>query len=106
MTDLVKQHFNRAVVRMESQSDKGHSEHNFEASDLVFLNFQSYIQSSLAHQSNQKHAFMFLGPFCHTPFRERGNEAPIRVPRMFKSHAWQQLINRCNVINKRVIFLT
>jgi hypothetical protein len=43
---------------------------------------------------------------CHTPFRERGNEASIRVPRMLKSHAWQQLINKCNVINKRVIFLT
>jgi hypothetical protein len=27
--------------------------------------------------------------YCHTPFRERGNEASIRVPRMFKSHAWQ-----------------
>jgi hypothetical protein len=27
-------------------------------------------------------------PDCHTPFRERGNEASIRVPRMFKSHAW------------------
>jgi hypothetical protein len=27
---------------------------------------------------------------CHTRFRERGNEASIRVPRMFKSHAWQQ----------------
>jgi hypothetical protein len=26
--------------------------------------------------------------WCHTPFRERGNEASIRVPRMFKSHAW------------------
>jgi hypothetical protein len=25
---------------------------------------------------------------CHTPFRERVNEASIRVPRMFKSHAW------------------
>jgi hypothetical protein len=23
---------------------------------------------------------------CHTPFRERGNEASICVPRMFKSH--------------------
>jgi hypothetical protein len=42
---------------------------------------------------------MSLG-YCHTPFRERGNKASIRVPRMFKSHAWQQLINRCNVINK------
>jgi hypothetical protein len=30
----------------------------------------------------------FIG--CHTPFREKGNEASIRVPRMFKSHAWQQ----------------
>jgi hypothetical protein len=30
------------------------------------------------------------GVGCHTPFRERGNEASIRVPRMFKSHAWQQ----------------
>jgi hypothetical protein len=27
---------------------------------------------------------------CHTPFRERGSEASIRVPRMFKSYAWQQ----------------
>jgi hypothetical protein len=27
---------------------------------------------------------------CHTPFREIGNEASILVPRMFKSHAWQQ----------------
>jgi hypothetical protein len=25
--------------------------------------------------------------FCHTTFQERGNEASIRVPRMFKSHA-------------------
>jgi hypothetical protein len=31
---------------------------------------------------------------CHTPFRERGNEASIRVPRMFKSHAWQQYDNQ------------
>jgi hypothetical protein len=23
---------------------------------------------------------------CHTPFREKRNEASIRVPRMFKSH--------------------
>jgi hypothetical protein len=24
--------------------------------------------------------------FCHTPFRDSGNEASIRVPRMFHSH--------------------
>jgi hypothetical protein len=27
---------------------------------------------------------------CHTSFREIGNEASIHVPRMFKSHTWQQ----------------
>jgi hypothetical protein len=27
-----------------------------------------------------------LDQFCHTPFQERGNEASIRVPTMFKSH--------------------
>jgi hypothetical protein len=25
-------------------------------------------------------------PECHTPFRDSGNEASIRVPRMFHSH--------------------
>jgi ribonuclease HI len=35
-------------------------------------------------------ALLFGLSTCHTPFRERGNEASIRVPRMFKSHAWQQ----------------
>jgi hypothetical protein len=38
----------------------------------------------------QKKNKMLLQGGCHTPFRERGNEASIRVPRMFKSHAWQQ----------------
>jgi hypothetical protein len=27
---------------------------------------------------------------CHTSFQESGNEASIRVPRMFKSHVHQQ----------------
>jgi hypothetical protein len=27
-----------------------------------------------------------IGDLCHTLFRERGNEASIRVPRMFNSH--------------------
>jgi hypothetical protein len=34
--------------------------------------------------------WLMYGAECHTPFREIGNEASIRVPRMFKSHAWQQ----------------
>jgi hypothetical protein len=28
----------------------------------------------------------FEVPMCHTPFRDNGNEASIRVPRMFHSH--------------------
>jgi hypothetical protein len=28
----------------------------------------------------------FRIPECHTPFRDRGNEASIRVPSMFHSH--------------------
>jgi hypothetical protein len=31
-----------------------------------------------------------VGYYYHTPFREIGNEASIRVPRMFISHTWQQ----------------
>jgi hypothetical protein len=27
---------------------------------------------------------------CHTPFHDSGNEASIRVPRMFNSHVQQQ----------------
>jgi hypothetical protein len=30
--------------------------------------------------------FLNTASLCHTPFRERGNEASICVPRMFKSH--------------------
>jgi hypothetical protein len=31
--------------------------------------------------------FLIREQNCHTPFREIGNEASIRVSRMFKSHA-------------------
>jgi transposase InsO family protein len=63
MTDLVKQHLNRAVVRMKSQADKGRSERSFEVGDLVFLKLQPYVQFSLAPRSNQKLAFKFFGLF-------------------------------------------
>jgi hypothetical protein len=32
----------------------------------------------------------FSGAKCHTPVLRNRTEASIRVPRMFKSHAWQQ----------------
>jgi hypothetical protein len=31
-----------------------------------------------------------LIPLCHTPVLRNRTEASIRVPRMFKSHVWQQ----------------
>jgi hypothetical protein len=45
---------------------------------------------------------------CHTPFQERGNEASIRVPRMFKSHAWQQYDKQmqCYKIMSNISYIT
>jgi hypothetical protein len=63
LTALVKQHLNRAVVRMKHQVDKGRTERSFEVEDLVFLRLQAYIQSSMAPRANQKLAFKFFGPF-------------------------------------------
>jgi hypothetical protein len=36
--------------------------------------------------SRRCHVSRLVVDSCHTPFRERGNEASIRVPGMFKSH--------------------
>jgi hypothetical protein len=63
MTKVIRQHLNRANVRMKNQADKGRTERSFEVGDLVFLKLQPYIQSSLAPRANQKLAFKFFGPF-------------------------------------------
>jgi hypothetical protein len=63
MTDLIKQHLNRAIVRMKHQTDKKHSERQFQVGDLVLLKLQSYVQSSLAPHANQKLAFKYFGSF-------------------------------------------
>jgi hypothetical protein len=47
---------------------------------------KAVIEDELVHLCQENECLRL----CHTPFRERGNEASIRVPRMFKSHAWQQ----------------
>jgi hypothetical protein len=49
---------------------------------IKFLSISYFMQVQETQRSYQAK--------CHTPFREIGNEASIRVPRMFKSHAWQQ----------------
>lgn len=63
MSDLVKQHLERAKLRMKRQADKGHSERTFAVGDWVFLKLQPYIQSSVAIRAHQKLAFNFWDLF-------------------------------------------
>jgi hypothetical protein len=63
VSDLIRQHLNRAAVRMKHQADKGRSERQFQEGELVFVKLQPYVQLSLAPRANQKLAFKFFGPF-------------------------------------------
>jgi hypothetical protein len=63
MTDVIRQHLNRAKQRMKRQADEHRSERQFQVGDLVFVKLQPYIQSSLAHHTNQKLSFKFFGPY-------------------------------------------
>ncbi|WVZ96943.1 hypothetical protein U9M48_042522 [Paspalum notatum var. saurae] len=63
MTDVIRQHLERAKIRMKKQADKGRSEREFQVGDWVFLKLQPYVQSSLAPRANQKLAFKFFGPY-------------------------------------------
>jgi hypothetical protein len=50
-----------------------------------------YLMNSVFMLGLDKFVLVFIDDIlCHTPFQEIGNKASIRVPRMFKSHAWQQ----------------
>jgi hypothetical protein len=52
---------------------------------IIYMSLRAYGLAKLA--SYGQHCF---DTTCHTPFRESGNEASIRVPSMFKSHIQQQ----------------
>jgi hypothetical protein len=63
MSELIKQHLNRVVLRMKQHADKGSSERNFILDDWLFVKLQLYMQTSLAPRSNQKLGFKYFGPF-------------------------------------------
>ena len=48
---------------MRRQADKHRSERSFDASDMVYLKLQPYIQTSIAQHSTQKLAFKFYEPY-------------------------------------------
>jgi hypothetical protein len=63
MTEVIRQHLNRAKQRMKKQADMHRSERQFQLNDLVYVKIQPYVQSSLAQRSNQKLSFKFFGPY-------------------------------------------
>jgi hypothetical protein len=63
MFELVRQHLERAKLRMKRQADKGRSERTFVVGDWVYLKLQPYVQALVALRSHQKLSFKFLGPF-------------------------------------------
>ena len=48
MTELLRQHLQKAQQRMKKQADKQRSEHAFQVGDQVFLKVQPYPQTSVA----------------------------------------------------------
>jgi hypothetical protein len=63
MTEVIRQHLNRAKQRMKKQADMHRSERQFQLNELVYVKIQPYVQSSLAQRSNQKLSFKFFGPY-------------------------------------------
>ena len=59
----VKQHLDRAKLRMKTQADKKRIDRQFEVGDMVFSKLQPYVQASVADRTNRKLSFKNYGPF-------------------------------------------
>jgi exosome complex RNA-binding protein Rrp4 len=89
---MIRENLKVAQSRQKSYADKRSRDPSFDVGDFIYIKV-SAMRSIRRFKVKGKLAPRYVGPFqiiCHTPFREIGNEASIRVPRMFKSHAWQQ----------------
>lgn len=63
LNELLHQQLTRAQQRMKTQTDKHRSEREFAVGDMVFLNFQPYVQMTVAKCSCQKLSFRYFGPY-------------------------------------------
>lgn len=63
MTEVIHHHLNRAKQHMKRQADEHHSERQFQINDMVFVQIQPHVQSSLAQRNHQKLSFKFFGPY-------------------------------------------
>jgi hypothetical protein len=48
---------------MKKQANKRQPERSFSVGDMVYMQLQPYIHSSVVHKANQKVGFMYFGPF-------------------------------------------
>lgn len=63
LNEVVRDHLQRAQLRMKQHADKNRLERQFKEGDLVYLKLQPYIQSSVVARSNQKLSFRYYGPY-------------------------------------------
>jgi hypothetical protein len=60
---VIRQHLERAQMRMKKQADKKRLERSFNVGDMVYLKLQPYVQASVVQRVSQKLGFKYFGPY-------------------------------------------
>ena len=60
---VIRQHLERAQLRMKRQADKKRLEREFQVGELVYLRLQPYVQASVVQRVSQKLGFKYFGPY-------------------------------------------